>query len=91
MILSSTKSPLPLIVPSIHTLASLATGHTGRIVNLPTGNAAMTRLRELGLLPGTEVQLVRRAPLGDPLEISIRGSLLSLRKSEAELIEVEPV
>jgi len=72
------------------TLSSLTTGRAGRIVKLPSGMPAMTRLRELGLLPGTLVQLVRRAPLGDPLEISIRGSLLSLRKSEAELIEIEP-
>ena len=50
----------------------------------------MTRLREMGLLPGTEVRLIRRAPLGDPLEFSVRGSLLSLRQSEAELIVVEP-
>lgn len=51
----------------------------------------MTRLRELGLLPGTLVKLIRRAPMGDPLEFSVRGSLLSLRKSEAEMIDVEPV
>lgn len=72
------------------TLATLTTGRAGRIVKLPNGMPAMTRLRELGMLPGTVVQMVRRAPLGDPLEICIRGSLLSLRKSEAELIEIEP-
>jgi Fe2+ transport system protein FeoA len=70
-------------------LASLTVGGSGRVVKLPNGMPAMTRLRELGLLPGTRVQLVRKAPLGDPLEISIRGSLLSLRKSEAEQIEIE--
>jgi ferrous iron transport protein A len=71
-------------------LSSLSAGNSGRIVELPKGMPAMTRLRELGMLPGTVVQLIRKAPLGDPLEISIRGSLLSLRKSEAELIEIEP-
>jgi ferrous iron transport protein A len=50
--------------------------------------ASLTRLREMGVVPGTTIQLVRRAPLGDPIEISLRGSLLSLRRSEAELIEV---
>ncbi len=73
------------------TLASLSNGCCGRILALPTGIPAMTRLRELGLLPGTLVKLIRRAPLGDPLEISVRGSLLSLRKAEAEQISVEPV
>ena len=73
-----------------NTLASLKIGCAGRIVSLPFGSSPMTRLREMGLLPGTEVRLIRRAPLGDPLEFSVRGSLLSLRQSEAELIVVEP-
>lgn len=47
------------------------------------------RLMELGIVPGTEVQLVRRAPLGDPMQISLRGYQLSLRRGEADLIEVE--
>jgi Fe2+ transport system protein FeoA len=55
---------------------------------MPTGNAALTRLREMGLVPGTRLTLVRRAPLGDPIEISLRGSLLSLRRSEADFIEI---
>lgn len=76
---------------TILNLAGLAIGATGRVVALPKGIPAMTRLRELGLLPGTKIQLIRKAPLGDPLEISIRGSLLSLRKSEAEQIEIESV
>jgi ferrous iron transport protein A len=50
----------------------------------------MARLREMGLVPGTRVQLVRRAPFGDPLEISVRGALVSLRQIEAETIEVTP-
>jgi ferrous iron transport protein A len=45
---------------------------------------------ELGLLPGTEVEVVRRAPLGDPMEITVRGMHLSLRKSEARQIDVSP-
>jgi Fe2+ transport system protein FeoA len=58
------------------------------VVALPAGNAALTRLREMGLVPGTRLTLVRRAPLGDPIEISLRGSLLSLRRSEADFIEI---
>ena len=75
-----------MLVPE--TLSSLPTGAMGVVVALPAGNAALTRLREMGLVPGTRFTLVRRAPLGDPIEISLRGSLLSLRRSEAELIEI---
>ncbi|MBP7949818.1 MAG: ferrous iron transport protein A [Verrucomicrobiales bacterium] len=74
----------------VRMLAELETGQSARIVRLPAGDAGMTRLREMGLLPGTKLVLIRRAPLGDPIEISIRGALLSLRKREAELIEIEP-
>jgi Fe2+ transport system protein FeoA len=45
----------------------------------------------MGLLAGTRLTLVRAAPLGDPLEIKLRGYLLTLRKSEADHIEVDPV
>ncbi|MSU22188.1 MAG: ferrous iron transport protein A [Pedosphaera sp.] len=46
------------------------------------------RLREMGLLPGTTIKLVRWAPLGDPLEVKVRGYHLSLRKAQADHIEV---
>jgi Fe2+ transport system protein FeoA len=45
---------------------------------------------ELGLLPGTAVEVVRVAPLGDPLELRVRGCLLSIRREEARAIDVEP-
>ncbi len=69
-------------------LSDLPTGAVATVASMPAGQVALTRLREMGVVPGTRVQLVRRAPLGDPIEISLRGSLLSLRASEAELIEV---
>jgi len=47
-------------------------------------------LRELGILPGTAITVVRRAPLGDPIEIAVRGSLISLREREAIQIQVRP-
>jgi Fe2+ transport system protein FeoA len=71
-------------------LSDLPTGSHATIAAMPGGRAALTRLREMGVVPGTRIQLVRRAPLGDPIEISLRGSLLSLRRSEAEQIEVTP-
>lgn len=72
-------------------LSLLTPGSRARVQSLSSANPSMARLRELGLLPGTAIRLLRVAPLGDPIEISVRGSLLSLRKKEAELIEVIPV
>jgi len=72
-------------------LSDLEPGAWGIIAQLPEGIPSLTRIRELGLLPGTRVQFVRRAPLGDPVEISVRGALLSLRGSEAAHIEVDRV
>lgn len=71
-------------------LSELEPGAWGVIAELPDGMPSLTRLREMGLLPGTRVQFVRRAPLGDPVEISVRGALLSLRDQEAVLIQVDP-
>jgi ferrous iron transport protein A len=49
------------------------------------------RLGELGFVPGTEVQLVRRAPLGDPIEIELRGYRVCLRREQLEGLMVEPI
>ena len=70
------------------TLAQLAVGASATIRAYPQSGPAFTRLREMGLLPGTRVTLVRTAPLGDPIEIQVRGYRLSLRKSEASLVEI---
>lgn len=48
------------------------------------------RLLEMGLTPGTEVLVVGQAPLGDPLELEVRGYRLSIRKSEAARVEIQP-
>lgn len=68
------------------TLADLSPGDTATV----TGYApdVPPRVLELGVLPGTTVTLVRRAPLGDPLDLLVRGYHLSLRASEARLVEV---
>lgn len=70
-------------------LSDLSAGTMAVIARLPTGIPSLTRLRELGVLPGTKVTLVRRAPLGDPIELKIRGALLAVRFAEASQIEVE--
>ena len=75
----------------IQRLSNLEQGPSAVIASIPSGDTSMTRLRELGLLPGTTIKIIRRAPLGDPIEISVRGSLISLRANEAKLIEMRPV
>jgi Fe2+ transport system protein FeoA len=71
------------------TLAHLPLGRPARIESVAGERAFRRRLLELGFLPGVEVTLVGVAPLGDPLEIEVRGCRFSLRKAEAEVIAVE--
>jgi Fe2+ transport system protein FeoA len=68
-------------------LSELPAGSSGVIEEIRPGSAT-SRLREMGMLVGARVRIVRLAPLGDPIEIAVRGSLLSVRRVEAELIEV---
>jgi ferrous iron transport protein A len=70
-------------------LSELAVGASAVVREFPKTGPAFVRLREMGLLTGTRVTLVRTAPLGDPLEIKVRGYHLTLRKSEAEHVIVE--
>lgn len=70
-------------------LSELPPGASAIVREFPKNGAAFLRLREMGLLAGTHVTFVRAAPLGDPLEIKVRGYHLTLRKSEAEHIIVE--
>jgi len=72
-------------------LSELAVGASAVVRELPKSGSAFVRLREMGLLAGTRVSLVRLAPLGDPLEIRLRGYHLTLRKSEADHVLVDPV
>ena len=72
-------------------LSALAIGASAVVRDYPKTGAAFVRLREMGLLPGTRITLVRAAPLGDPIEIKVRGYHLTLRKSEAAHVRVEPV
>jgi len=72
-------------------LSELAVGASAVVRGYPKSGDAFLRLREMGVLPGTTVTLVRTAPLGDPLEIKVRGYHLTLRRSEADHVLVEPV
>ena len=71
-------------------LDTLTSGERGVIAALDCEPSVARRLMELGLVPGTEIVVIRRAPLGDPLEVSVRGVRLSLRRSEARRIHVAP-
>ena len=71
-------------------LSALAVGTPAIVAEINLPAAAKARLMEMGMLVGTPVELVRFAPLGDPIEIKVRGYNLSLRKHEAELILVRP-
>jgi len=71
-------------------LTSVAVGTSATVAEINVPPASRPRLMEMGLLVGTTVELVRFAPLGDPVEIKVRGYNLTLRKHEAEQILVQP-
>ena len=71
------------------TLAELRPGEKGRVTRVEGEAAAVRRLMDLGLIRGTPIEVVRTAPLGDPLEVRLRGFMLTLRRSEAEHITVD--
>ncbi len=72
-------------------LSDLEPGSQAVVVGFHGELEPLKRLREMGLVNGTLVKFLRWAPLGDPLEIELRGYRLSLRKLDAEQIEVRPV
>ena len=71
-------------------LTSVTLGGTATVVEIKLPPASKPRLMEMGLLVGTQVELVRFAPMGDPVEIKVRGYNLTLRRAEAEQILVRP-
>lgn len=73
------------------TLKELEIGHTGRILKVGTTGALRQRFMDMGITKGVEVTVVKIAPLGDPIEIEIRGYNLSIRKDDAANIDLEEV
>ena len=71
------------------TLDQLKIGQHGTITAVGGEGALRLRLLDMGLIPGTDVLMVKIAPLGDPMELTVRGYELSVRKADAELIEVK--
>ncbi|HUY87815.1 MAG TPA: ferrous iron transport protein A [Pirellulales bacterium] len=70
-------------------LAELPVGGRARVLEVSGGDDVSMRLLEMGLTPGIELAVVGTAPLGDPLELEVRGYRLSVRKSEASKVAVE--
>ena len=70
-------------------LSDFAIGQRGRIVKVNGDGAVRRRLFDMGVTPGAEVTLRKRAPLGDPIEVTLRGYELTLRKAEAACVQTE--
>lgn len=74
-----------------NSLRQLAVNDKARIISISAGVDISRRLRDMGLIPGTELQVVGRAPLKDPVALRLRDFTLTLRNNEAEVIMVERV
>jgi len=70
------------------TLRNTAVGGTATVVKLHGEGAVKRRIMDMGVTKGTEIYVRKVAPLGDPIEITVRGYELSIRKGDAEMIEV---
>ena len=71
------------------TLRDVKVGETARVVKLHGEGAVKRRIMDMGITRGVEVFVRKLAPLGDPIEVKVRDYELSLRKADAEMIEVE--
>ncbi len=71
------------------TLKEVRVGGTVKVVKLHGEGAVKRRIMDMGLTKGVEIYVRKVAPLGDPIEINVRGYELSLRKADAEMVEVE--
>ncbi len=71
------------------TLKEVKTGQTVTVEKLLGGGAVKRRIMDMGITKGTELYVRKVAPLGDPVEITVRGYELSIRKADAELIQLK--
>jgi ferrous iron transport protein A len=74
----------------VSTLAELRIGAVAKVARIEGADEISCRLMEMGLTPGAELRLVGVAPLGDPLELEVRGYRLSVRKTEAARVHLDP-
>ena len=73
----------------MHTLKEVPVGGTAKVIRIHGEGAVKRRIMDMGITKGVTVTVRKVAPLGDPIELSVRGYALSLRKADAETIEVE--
>ena len=73
----------------MNTLKDAKIGSVVKVVKLHGEGAVKRRIMDMGITKGVEVQIRKVAPLGDPIEVTVRGYELSLRKADAEMIEIE--
>lgn len=71
------------------TLRDLKPGQQGMVRAIETAGSMKRRIMDMGVTPGVEIKVIKAAPLGDPVEVRVRGYELSLRKEEAAQVEVE--
>jgi ferrous iron transport protein A len=71
------------------TLRQVEIGNTVKVVRIHGEGAVRRRMMDMGLTKGVEIQIRKVAPLGDPIQVTVRGYELSIRKADADLIEVE--
>jgi ferrous iron transport protein A len=70
------------------TLSEIKIGQSARVVKLYGEGAVRRRIMDMGITKGTAIKIRKTAPLGDPIEVTVRGYELTLRKADAEIIEV---
>ncbi len=75
--------------PNTITLDQLKRGQTAKITDLTERGANRSRLLDLGILPGTQVEVEMKSPLGDPTAYRIRGAVVALRRVQAQQIKVQ--
>ncbi len=73
----------------MYTLRDAKIGSTVKVVKLHGQGAVKRRIMDMGITRGTEIYIRKVAPLGDPVEVTVRGYELSLRKADAEMVEIE--
>lgn len=73
----------------MNTLKTVKIGATAKVVKVHGEGALRRRIMDMGVTKGVEIYVRKVAPLGDPMEVTVRGYELSLRKADAEMIEVE--
>ena len=73
----------------MRTLKDLKVGGSARVVKLHGEGAVKRRIMDMGITKGIEISVRKVAPLGDPMELTVRGYELSLRRADAEMVEIE--